>query len=149
MEVTLCSLANDLELLELLDVTEATQLSSLWYRWRKRTYQKFDYETGPADEGTDFVLFNPWERGKIDHTHTPTNLATHVAPEDINLCWGHEGNEIERTKRDESRDYNGYVKMTDSLLRMNQAPNQSFDVCGISCWPQRSSTKFNDAHDNK
>lgn len=49
--------------------------------------------------------------------------------------WGHGENDIERTLRDEPRDFNGYVRMNDSLPQMNQAPNQPYDVDGSTSDP--------------
>lgn len=46
---------------------------------------------------------------------------------DLPVGWGHEENYIQRTTRDEAHDFNGYVKMTDSLPQMNQAPNQPYE----------------------
>lgn len=46
--------------------------------------------------------------------------------------WCHEENGIERTSRNESHDFNGYVRVTDNLPRMNQALNQPYEEGGSS-----------------
>lgn len=47
--------------------------------------------------------------------------ATLLVREYMPLGWFHEENDIERTSRDDSRDFNRYVRVTESLSRINQA----------------------------
>lgn len=45
--------------------------------------------------------------------------------------WSHQ-HDIERTPRDYSHAYNGYIQMAGSLPRMNQTPDKPDDVSCIS-----------------
>lgn len=44
----------------------------------------------------------------------------------------HEENDVKRTSRDESRDFNQYVSVTESFHWMNHALSRSFNVGGSS-----------------
>lgn len=94
------------------------------------------YHRIPVNESVDFVFWDPWEHRKIDQI-TVTNYisATRAVTNDMPFWWVHEDHDIERTPSDESCDNNGYIWVNDSLLRMNQALNQSYDVVRSSSGP--------------
>lgn len=69
-------------------------------------------------------------RSKVDQNNS-TNRAsdTTVVLDDIPFRWIHEDSDIEHTPCDALPDCNRYLMVTDSLPRMNQAPNQRYDLC--------------------
>lgn len=75
------------------------------------------------DEG---AYYDPWERRKIDANAAVNRAsATCVVPEGMSFGLVHEDEDVERTPRDESRDFNGYVRVTETLPRMVQ-PNRTY-----------------------
>lgn len=88
-----------------------------------------------VDEGADCDFYDPWEPRNIDQ-HKATNHASAIRAvlEDMPFGWCHKENDIQRSLPDQSSDFNGYVRISDSLVQMNKAPNQPYDADGSSTY---------------
>lgn len=70
-----------------------------------------------------YVLYDPWTPCKInDQTTWSRVTATHVVPDDIPPSWVHNEEDVERTPRNESYDYNGYIQGLGSQLQTGHVP---------------------------
>lgn len=106
MEMPLGSRVNVPEVLELLDVIEATNYILLSEQWSDLQLRAIDYHSGRTGRGGDFVYYDRWWSHKIDDSSTPMCAdATRILSDDLECCWVHLEEDVEKTPRDDTRDY--------------------------------------------
>lgn len=94
------------ELSEFLEVIESTRFDSLPATWNCRPNRAVDHHLGGSEASADFFYYDPFLRRKIDEATAKSRAAAYrVIPDDIPVGWDHEEEDVERTRRDTSRDY--------------------------------------------